>query len=155
MEESMPNHKLENSKFLALFTLLMIAASLWIFSSYLNYILVAAVLALATSKAFSALMELMENNLRVKWLGRNRQLVSATLLTTLFLLMIFGPLLYFVSVTYGQVNNLDFEKIKQTVLEMVDKTVNFLDRIPMLQEPVYRLKSEGISLVNGPPSRLL
>ena len=104
MEENMPNQKLENSKFLALFTLLMIANSLLIFSAYLHYIIVVSVLALATSKAFSALMEFIGNHLKAKWLAKNRQLVSATLLTTLFLLMIFGPSLYFVSVTYDQVN---------------------------------------------------
>jgi predicted PurR-regulated permease PerM len=142
--------KLDDSQFLALFTLLLICATLWIFSSYLHYILVAAVLALATSKVFIALIQFMEARWGSGWLGRNKHLIASTLLTCFFLLLIFGPLLYFVSVTIGQANNLDLAQIKQTALQMIDMTINFLDRIPLLQEPLSRLKNEGVSLITGP-----
>ncbi len=148
--KDMPKQKSDNMKFLALFTLGLIGASLWIFSSYLHFILVAGVLALATSQAFTFLMQFLDDRWRGKWLGRNRKLIATTLLTCFFLLMIFGPFLYFISVTYEQANSLDLEQIKQTVLEMVDKTIAFLDRIPMLQEPLSRMKSEGVSFITGP-----
>ncbi|MDH3328146.1 MAG: AI-2E family transporter [Desulfobulbaceae bacterium] len=146
----MPIQKLDDSKFLALFTLVLIAASLWIFSSYLHFILVAAVLALATSHVFTALTQFIDDRWGAKWPGRNRHLIVTTLLTSFFLLLIFGPLLYFISVTYEQVNNLDLAQIKQTVLEIVDKAITFLEGIPLLQEPLSRVKSEGMSFISGP-----
>ena len=146
----MPATKLDNPKFLALFTLVLVATSLWVFSSYLHFILVAAVLALATSQVSTAITQLMEDKWGTRWLGRNRQLIATILLTCLFLLMIFGPLLYFVSVTYDQVNSLDIEHIKQTAIEIVDKTIDFLNRIPILQEPLAHLKKQGISFISGP-----
>ncbi len=45
----------DNKKFLTWLTLALILASLWIFKSYLQYILVAAVLALATSHLFKGI----------------------------------------------------------------------------------------------------
>lgn len=146
----MQKKKFDDSHFIALFTLALIAASLWIFSSYLNYILVAGVLALATSQVFTVLAHLMEDRWGTRWPGRNRELIVSTLLTVFFLLMIFGPLLYFLSVTYEQVNNLNLAQIKQTVLEIVDKAVGFIDRLPLLREPVSRLKNEGVSFISGP-----
>lgn len=150
MDEDMAKQKLDDSKCIALLTLLLIGASLWIFASYLHFILVAAVLALATSQAFSALIRFMEGRWGSKWPGRNRQLIASTLLSLFFLLMIFGPLLYFVSVTYGQVNNIDLHQVKQTALTMTDKTISFLDRFPLLQEPLSRVKKEGLAYLSGP-----
>jgi predicted PurR-regulated permease PerM len=146
----MQNKKLDDSHFIALFTLILIGASIWIFSSYLNYILVAGVLALATSQVFTVLLRFMHNKWGEKWPGRNGELIVSTLLTLLFLLMIFGPLLYFLSVTYVQVNNLDFAQIKQTVLEIVDKVFGSIERIPLLQDPLARLKDGGVSFISGP-----
>ncbi len=40
------NQRTDSTKFLAALTLALLAASLWIFSSFLNYLLVGAVLAL-------------------------------------------------------------------------------------------------------------
>lgn len=146
----MQKRKFDDSHFIALFTLFLIAASMWIFSSYLDYILVAGVLALATSQVFNALVLFMEDRWGTTWPGRNRELIVSILLTAFFLLMIFGPLLYFLSVTYDQVNNLDLAQIKQTVLEIVDRAVSFVDRIPLLQEPLSRLQNEGVSFISGP-----
>jgi predicted PurR-regulated permease PerM len=146
----MLKQKFDDSKFLALLTLALIGASLWIFSAYLHYILVAAVLALATSQVSTALTDLMSEKWGSRWLGKNRQIIVTILLTCFFLLMIFGPLLYFVSVTYEQVNSLDLAQVKKTVLEMVDKTIDFLDEIPMLQEPLKRIEQEGVSFISGP-----
>ncbi|MCL7488964.1 MAG: AI-2E family transporter [Desulfobulbaceae bacterium] len=146
----MTKQNLDDSKFIALFTLVLIGASLWIFSSYLHFILVAAVLALATSQSFSALLHLMEERWSSQWMGRNRRILASTLFTLFFLLMIFGPLLYFVSVTYGQVNNIDLQQVKQTTLEMANKTISFLDQFPLLEEPLSRLKKEGIAYLSGP-----
>jgi predicted PurR-regulated permease PerM len=146
----MPKQRHDDSKFLALLTLVLIVASLWVFASYLHYILVAAVLALATSQVFTVLVQLMEDRWGSGWLGSKSPLIAATLLTLFFLLMIFGPLLYFAAVTLEQANDLDITQIKQTVLVMVDSAINFLDRIPLLQEPLSRLKNEWISLISGP-----
>ena len=140
----------DDSNFLALLTLVLIVVSLWVFASYLHYILVAAVLALATSQVFTVLVQLMEDRWGSGWLGGKSHLIAATLLTLFFLLMIFGPLLYFAAVTLEQANNLDIAQIKQTVLVMVDNVINFLGRIPLLQEPLSRLKNEWISLISGP-----
>jgi len=150
MQKHMPATKLDNSKFLAMFTLVLVATSLWVFSSYLHFILVAAVLALATSQVSTAITQSMEDKWGARWLGRNRQFIATTLLTCFFLLMIFGPLLYFVAVTFDQINNLDLAQLKQTVLKMIDETIVFLDRIPLLQEPLTRLKNEGVSFISGP-----
>lgn len=146
----MPKQKLDDSKFLALLTLVLIVVSLWIFAPYLHYILVAAVLALATSQVFTTLVQLMEDRWGSGWFGSKRYFITAALLTCFFLLIIFGPLLYFVSVTIEQADNLDIIQIKQTVLAIIDKAINFLDRIPLLQEPLSRLKNEWISLISGP-----
>ena len=64
--------------------------------------------------------------------------------------MIFGPLLYFVSVTYGKASQLEIDQIKQTLLQIFDSTVDFLNRIPLLEEPLARIKSEGVSFISGP-----
>lgn len=146
----MLKHEFEDTRFLAALTLVLIFASLWIFSSYLHYILVAVVLALSTSQVLTALNRLMKEKWGSGWLGKNSRLISATLLTGFFLLLIFGPFLYFVSVTYDQVNALDFAQIKQTLLEIIDKTGHYLDRIPLLQEPLARINEEGAALVSGP-----
>ena len=146
----MQKKKFDDSQYIALFTLALIVASLWIFSSYLHYILVAAVLALATSQVFASLCRVMEVKWGSSWPGKNRELITASILTGFFVLMICGPLLYFISVTYDQVNGLDLEQIKQTILEVVDKVIGFLNGIPLLQEPLSRLKSEGVSFISGP-----
>lgn len=98
---------------------------------------------------YTFVIHFIEARWRSAWLGKNKHFIAAILLTCFFLLMIFGPLLYFVSVTIEQVNNLDIELIKQTVLEMADRAIIFLDRIPLLKEPLSRLKGEGISLISG------
>ena len=149
-KNGMPAQKLDDTKFLALLTLALIGASLWIFSAYLHYIIVGAVLALATSQLSTTLTQVLEDRWGTRWMGRNRQLIVTILLSFFFLLMIFGPLLYFVSVTYDQVNSLDLVQVKKTVLEMVDKTIDFLDDIPLLQEPLSRIKQEGVSFISGP-----
>jgi predicted PurR-regulated permease PerM len=146
----MLKQKLDDSKFLAMLTLVLVATSLWVFSSYLHYILVAAVLALATSQVSATLTRFMEDRWGARWLGRNRQLIATAMLSCFFLLMIFGPLLYFVSVTYDQINSLDLAQVKKTALEMVDSAIDFLDKIPLLQEPLSRIKQEGVSFASGP-----
>lgn len=145
------NHNLiDDKKFLAWLTLAMIGASLWIFKSYLHYILVAAVLALATSHLYRVLIDLFTSNKNRGLIHNNKEVISALIMTALFLMMIFAPLLYFVSVTYDQISNLDVALIKSTLTQMVDSTVHFLKKIPLLQEPLERIKREGISFITGP-----
>jgi len=143
------NH-INDKKFLAWLTLALIAASLWIFKSYLHFLLVAAVLALATSHLYSALIEIFSSNKKTGLIHKNREMISALTLTAFFLLMIFAPLLYFVSVTYDQASNLDIAQIKSTLTEMVDQTIQFLEKIPLIQEPLARIKQEGLSFITGP-----
>ena len=145
------DHKyIEDRKFLAWMTLFLIGASLWIFRSYLHYLVVGAVLALATSHVFSALSNWFS---RTKFEGiiyKSRDGLAALILTLFFLLMIFTPLVYFVSMTLDQMSGLDMAQIKQTLTELIDKTVLFLDKIPILRDPLARLRTEGVSFVSGP-----
>jgi predicted PurR-regulated permease PerM len=140
----------ENTQFLAYFTLALLAASLWIFRSYLHYLLVAAVLALATSHVFNALVGFIDSAALPKKVKGARRGIAAGLLTLFFLMMIFLPLLYFVSVTIEQVSGLDLEQMKNTAIEMVNKAVAFLDRFEWLKKPLERLKTEGLEFLKGP-----
>jgi predicted PurR-regulated permease PerM len=144
-------HNIVNDKkFLAWFTLAMIAASLWIFKSYLHFLLVAAVLALSTSHLLNALTDMLKSNKNRGLMHKNKEAIGALILTIAFLMIVFTPLLYFVSVTYGQVENLDIAQIKTTLTEMADKTIQFLDKIPIIQKPLIRIKQEGLSIITGP-----
>jgi predicted PurR-regulated permease PerM len=145
------NHKeVNDQKFLAWLTFALIVASLWIFKSYLHFLVVAAVLAFATSHLFTALTERFSRMNKKGLIYKNRDIIAALLLSTLFLLMIFVPLIYFVSVTYDQAGSLDLDHIRQTLTEMVDKTRVYLKKIPFIQEPLARLERGGLSLVKGP-----
>lgn len=146
----MKERHINDSHFLAWLTLVLIVVSLWIFKSYLHYLLVAAVLALSTSHIYMALISRLEKKRKKSFIFKNREIIVSLLLTSLFLLLLFGPLLYFVFVTYDQVSNLDLDQIRQTLIEMADKTIAFLDEIPFLQEPLARLNREGMSLIKGP-----
>lgn len=136
--------------FLAWLTLFLICASLWIFKSYLDYLVVAAVLALATSHLCSALVNKLSASARGGIVYKFREMIAATILTCLLLFLIFGPLIFFASVTYDQISNLDLNLIKQTLIEMSDKTMVYLDKIPFLKEPISRLRLEGFSFIRGP-----
>jgi len=136
--------------FLAWLTLSFIAASLWIFKSYLHYLLVAGVLALATSYLHIAIQQVLSkfgpNNL----IHRNREFFSAIFLTVFFLAMIFGPMSYFVAVTIDQASAIDIDQVKLTLDEMVVKTIAFLDKVPALQEPLTKLRESGLAFIKGP-----
>lgn len=139
----------DDRKFLAWFTLALIGASLWIFKSYLHFIVVAGVLALATSHVYTALVEVLGSR-KKGLIYRSREFTAALLLTCSFLIAIFTPLLYFISVSVAQAKTIDIAGIKETLLEMTDKSITFLNRLPFLQEPLNRLKTEGASLISGP-----
>ena len=149
------NQRTDSIKFLAALTLGLLAASLWIFSSFLNYLLVGAVLALATSHVFNALVNAVDNANAPAWVQKSKRALAAVLLTLFFLMMIFLPLIYFISVTYDQISGMDLEQVKQTVIDMADLAVAFVDRIPMLKAPLERLLSEGISFLKGPGIEVL
>jgi len=146
----MNKKNIDDKKFLAWLTMALIAASLWIFKSYLHYLLVAAVLALATSHIYTALTKQCLKFKETHFFYKQREVIAASLLTIFFLLMIFGPLVYFVSVTFDQVSNLDIAQIKNTTIEIVDKSIAFLEKISFLQEPLAKIKREGLSFVTGP-----
>ncbi len=145
----MQEQNTSGDRFLAALTVGLIIASLWIFSPYLNYLLVAAVLALATSHGYNALVGAIERSGLPDWIKRRSRLIAAGLFTLFFLLLIFAPLLYFASETYNQVVALDIVAIKQTILAMIDKAQAFLDRIPLLQDLMAKFKARGGSIVNG------
>lgn len=137
-------------KFLAWLTLSLIIASLWVFKSYLDYLIVASVLALATSHMYTALTNLLSAKNETGLIYKNRGMIAATILTTLFLLLIFGPLLFFVSVTYEQASNLDLNQVKQTLAEMFEKIRGYLEMIPFLKEPLIRFEQQGLAYIKGP-----
>jgi predicted PurR-regulated permease PerM len=140
----------DNRKFLTWLTLALILASMWIFKSYLHFILVAAVLALATSHLFSGFTRLFENDRQQGFVHRNREFLGALVMTLLFLVMLFVPLLYFISMTYDRVATLDIAQFKSTLTAMVDKAMEFLDNIPLLKAPLEKLKEEGLAFIRGP-----
>ncbi len=139
----------DSSYFLPLLTVTLIVASLWIFSPFLHFILVAAVLALATSHAFNALLKAFDSPKVPPWFAKSKRLLVSALLTFGFLMMIFLPLLYFVTMTYSQVATLDIGQIKQITLEMWDKFIGFSESVPLLQDIFAHLKAEGTSLISG------
>ena len=93
------NNSSENNHFIALLTVALICASMYIFSPFLKYLLVAAVLALSTSHAFAAALTFIDVNRRLPaWLKRSKKVIVSLLFATFFLMMIFTPLLYFITV---------------------------------------------------------
>lgn len=144
--------KTENrsANFLAILTVGLIAASLYIFSPFLKYLLVAAVLALCTSHGFSAALIAIENNPKIPvWIKKPRRSLVSAIFTLFFLLMIFLPLIYFIVVTIDQIAALNVEEIKSTVLSMWTKLLAFTDNVPFLKDIFYRLKNEGANLISG------
>lgn len=139
----------EGLRFLSYLTLVMVAASLYLFSSYLHYILVAAVLALCTSHGFSALVKLIEQPSLPGVIRKQSRIIVSTFLTLFFLCLIFAPLVYFLSETYTQMSGVDLEHIKKVTLDMVDKVVAFTDSIPILHNFLQKLKTEGSSMLAG------
>lgn len=145
----MPDNSFSNStNFIAALTVGLIIASLWIFSSFLHYILVAGVLALATSHGFMALLSWVDQSKLPKWIKKRRRTVSAFLLTSFFLTMIFLPLLYLIIQTSHLISTLNIEHIKQVILAMWNNVINYMDSIPVLHEPLAHLKEEGSTLVD-------
>ncbi len=139
-----------NTGFVVILTVILTTASLYIFSPFLKYILVAATLALSTSHAFEAAVSgIGRNSSLPRWIYRFRRVLVALLLTCFFLMMIFLPLVYFIMVTVDQISALNISEIKDTVLSLWDRLIAFIATIPYFDEMVTRLKSEGTSLING------
>ncbi|MDJ0621986.1 MAG: AI-2E family transporter [Desulfocapsaceae bacterium] len=147
MEENTSN---ENTHFIALLTVALICASMYIFSPFLKYLLVAAVLALSTSHAFVAAVAFIENSSSLpNWIKRSKKVIVSTLFAAFFLMMIFTPLLYFLTVTFDQISALNIEEIKTTALDIWKRFMGLTENVPLLAELFQRLKTEGTSLING------
>lgn len=136
-------------QFLSYLTLFLVAASLYIFSSYLHYILVAAVLSLCTSHGYIALNTYFKGSFLPPFIQKNSSFISSTILTLFFLCLIFAPLVYFLSETYAQMSSVDIDHIKKVTMEMVTKLVAFSDSIPVLHNFLDSLKNEGFSVLKG------
>jgi len=147
--ENMTTEDNKSVKFLGYLTLILLVASLYIFSSYLHYILVAAVLSLCTSHALTALVHFFENPTLPRVIRNQSTFISATVLTLFFLCLIFAPLVYFVSETYAQMSGVDVEHVKQVTMQMVDKVVSYTDSIAIVHNFLNSLKTEGFSLLKG------
>jgi predicted PurR-regulated permease PerM len=140
----------DNHRFLAILTVGLIIASLYIFSPFLKYILVATVLALSTSHAYMALSSALKNIDRApKWIRNSNRAIAASLFTLFFLFMIFTPLLYFLTVTFDQISGLNINEIKDTILQLWAKFVALTENVPVLNQIFQHIKSEGTSLING------
>jgi len=148
-ERVMTNH-VDNKKFLTWLTLALILATLWIFKSYLHYILVAAVLALATSHLFKGITGILTSRKKEGVIQRNKDTIGALILTILFLVMLFVPLLYFISMISDKAGDLNTAQLKSTLTAMVDQAVAFCNKIPFLKEPLERIREEGLAFVSGP-----
>lgn len=136
-------------RFLSYLTLFLLAASLYIFSSYLHYILVAAVLSLCTSHGLTALVQFFNRPFLPPFIRKQRNFISAIILTLFFLFMIFAPLVYFVSETYTQMSGVDIEHVKEVTMQMVERIVAFTDSIPIIHNFLDSLKTEGFSILKG------
>ena len=141
----MPKQADEGVRFLSYLTLGLLAASLYIFSSYLHYILVAAVLALCTSHGLSALVHSFGRPSLPSFIKKQKLFISSTILTLFFLCLIFAPLVYFISETYTQMQGVDIDHVKQITMQMVEKVVSFTDSIPIVHNFLDSLKDEGFS----------
>ncbi|RZW19048.1 MAG: hypothetical protein EX260_08620, partial [Desulfobulbaceae bacterium] len=119
--------EVDNRTFLTWLTVALILASMWIFKAYLHYILVAAVLALSTSHLFSGFTRLLENNRKQGFIHNNREFLGALFMTIVFLVMLFVPLLYFISMTYDRAATLDIAQLKTTLTAMIDRAVALLN----------------------------
>jgi len=139
----------EGVRFLSYLTLALLAASLYIFSSYLHYILVATVLALCTSHGLTALTHFFGRPSLPSFIRKQKLFFSSTLLTLFFLCLIFAPLVYFVSETYSQMQGVNLEHVKEVTMMMVDKVVSYTDSIPILHKFLGSLKTEGFSALKG------
>ena len=139
----------EGVRFLSYLTLALLAASLYIFSSYLHYILVATVLALCTSHGLTALTHFFGRTSLPSFIRKQKLFFSSTLLTLFFLCLIFAPLVYFVSETYSQMQGVNLEHVKEVTMMMVDKVVSYTDSIPILHKFLGSLKTEGFSALKG------
>ena len=84
--------QVDNRTFLTWLTLALILASMWIFKSYLHYILVATVLALATSNLFAGFTGLLVND-RTQGFVHNNSDVIGDLLIQMVWIMVFYFLL--------------------------------------------------------------
>lgn len=145
----MPKQIDEGVRFLSYLTLGLLAASLYIFSSYLHYILVATVLALCTSHGLTALVHFFERPSLPLFIRKQKLFISSSILTLFFLCLIFAPLVYFVSETYSQMQGVDLDHVKEVTMQMVDKVVSFTDSIPILHKFLDSLKAEGFSALKG------
>lgn len=145
----MPEQTDEGFRFLSWLTLFLLAASLYIFSSYLHYILVASVLALCTSHGLAVLIRFFERSPLPQFIIKQSKFISATILTLFFLCLIFAPLVYFVSETLNQISGVDLEHVKVVTMQMVDQVVSFTDSIPIVHNFLNSLKTEGFSALKG------
>jgi len=146
----MDHNTIDDKKFLAWLTLVLIGTSLLVFRSYLHFLLVGAVLALSTSHIFEAITSWLSRTRENSFIYKSRNGIAATLLSLFFLFMIVAPLVYFISMTIEQTSGIDPVQVKQTLTEIIDKSVAFLDRITILREPLARLRAEGLSFISGP-----
>lgn len=138
-----------SSTFIAILTIALIGCALYIFSPFLRYILVAASLAMATSHAFVALLKRIEQSRLPDWLIRRRRCLVSALFTAIFLLLIFIPLLYFISVTIGQVTAMNIGEMKQNILAGWFKLTKLLADIPYTETVIDKMKNEGTALISG------
>lgn len=138
-----------STQFIVYLTIFLSIAALWIFAPFLEYILVAAVLALATSHGFSGALGVVDRSNFPEWVKKRRRILVTSLFTCLFLLMIFLPLLYFFSVTFDQVSSLNIEEIKSMIFGMWNKLISLTKEVGFLQDLIQRLKAESSSLVNS------
>lgn len=135
--------------FIVILTLAMITASIYLFSPFLKYLLVAAVLSLSTSHMFEATLNAIESSSMPAWIKNARRTLVATLFALFFLMMIFFPFIYFLAVTFDQVATLNIAEIKETAIQLWTRFVTLTRHIPFFDEFFQRLKNEGTSLING------
>ncbi len=147
---SMNGQKEEQSAtFIAMMTITLIAISCYVFLPFLMYIIVGASLALATSHGFNAALKGFDSLPLPGRIKSVKRILVSVVFTSLFLIVIFMPLIYFITVTFNQVARLDIQKVKDTITSIWIKLLEIIDRVPYLQSLYDRLKTEGTSLISG------
>ncbi len=139
----------QSAFFIAMLTITLIAISCYVFLPFLMYIIVGASLALATSHGFNAALKGFDKLSLPCWLKSGRRVLVSVVFTSLFLIVIFIPLIYFITVTFNQVTRLDINKVKDTITSIWLKLLEIVDRVPFLQSLYEKLKTEGTSMISG------
>jgi len=130
--------KIRNEKIviLLLITILIISSG-YIFKDYLYIMLVSTILALATSSLDSTILKKLvftSKKYKIKFLCKYKELISSTILSIGFLLLIFFPLIYFITSLYKTIAPfIEINTMKILMTQGIEYLKNLPEQISFLQ----------------------